>query len=118
MVHEHNASHLHWDLRLEENGVLTSFAIPKEPPVEPGKKNLAVRVEDHPISYAKFEGIIPEGQYGAGTVKIWDNGVYKTIKKDTSKHIVNFHGKKLTGEYTLLKFEKAGKNNWLFFKNK
>ncbi|MHB8231901.1 MAG: DNA polymerase ligase N-terminal domain-containing protein [bacterium] len=118
VVHEHHASHLHWDLRIEENGLLTSFALPKEPPLEQGKKNLAVKVEDHPISYARFEGIIPKGHYGAGTVKIWDGGKYNLIKKDKSKYVLNFTGKKLNGEYTLLKFAKSGENNWLFFKNK
>jgi DNA ligase D-like protein (predicted 3'-phosphoesterase) len=118
VVHEHHASRLHWDLRLEENGVLISFALPKEPPLEPGKRNLAIKVEDHPLSYANFEGIIPEGHYGAGTVKIWDNGTYRTVKKDTSKYIVSLNGQKMEGEYTLLKFAKAGENHWLFFKNK
>ncbi|MHB1661049.1 MAG: DNA polymerase ligase N-terminal domain-containing protein [bacterium] len=118
VVHEHHASHLHWDLRMEEKGTLTSFALPKEPPLEHGKKNLAVKVEDHPLSYAGFEGIIPEGHYGAGTVKIWDSGTYNLLKKDKSKYILYFIGKKLNGEYTLLKFAKAGENNWLFFKNK
>ena len=117
VVHEHHASHLHWDLRIEENGILSSFALPKEPPLERGKKNLAIKVEDHPLSYAGFEGNIPEGHYGAGEVKIWDSGKYSLIKKDKSKYILDFKGKKLTGEYTLLKFAKAGENDWLFFKN-
>ena len=85
--------------------------------MEPGKKNLAIKVEDHPLSYAGFEGTIPEGHYGAGEVKIWDSGKYSLIKKDKSKYILDFKGKKLTGEYTLLKFAKAGENDWLFFKN-
>ncbi len=118
VVHEHHASHLHWDLRIEENGVMTSFALPKEPPLEHGNKNLAIRVEDHPLSYARFEGTIPEGQYGAGKVIIWDQGTYDIIKKDESKYLLYFAGNKLKGEYTMLKFAKAGKNNWLFFKNK
>ncbi len=118
MVHEHHASHLHWDLRLEENGILISYALPKEPPLVSGRRNLAIKVDDHPLSYASFEGIIPEGHYGAGIVKIWDNGTYKTIKSNDSKYIIHFDGKKLDGEYTLLKFDRAGKNHWLFFKNK
>lgn len=118
VVQEHNASHLHWDLRFEENGALTSFALPKEPPLEPGKKNLAVKVEDHPLSYARFEGIIPEGSYGAGSVKIWDSGRYELLKKDNSKYVLHFSGNKLIGEYTILRFTSAGEKNWLFFKNK
>ena len=117
VVHEHHASHLHWDLRIEENGMLTSFALPKEPPLESGKKNLSIKVEDHPLAYANFEGTIPEGHYGAGEVKIWDKGDYTLIKKDKKKYVLDFHGHKLKGEYTLLKFEKARENDCLFFKN-
>ncbi len=117
VVHEHHASHLHWDLRLEDNGVLVSFAIPKEPPLAKGKKNLAIKVEDHPLSYADFEGVISEGHYGAGTVNIWDNGTYQLFKKTPSEYIVSFNGKKLSGKYMLIRFKKAGENQWLFFKN-
>ncbi|MHB8281646.1 MAG: DNA polymerase ligase N-terminal domain-containing protein [bacterium] len=117
VIHEHHASHLHWDLRFEENNVLVSFALPKEPPVNKGIKHLAIKVEDHPLAYANFEGIIPKGHYGAGTVKIWDRGTYDLLKKDNDKYILDFKGKKINGEYTLLKFKKAGENQWLFFKN-
>ena len=117
MVHEHHASHLHWDLRLKDNGVLVSFAIPKEPPLTKGKKNLAIKVEDHPLSYADFEGVISEGHYGAGTVNIWDNGTYQLLKKNPSEYVVSFNGKKLAGKYTFIRFKKAGENQWLFFKN-
>lgn len=118
VVQEHNANHLHWDLRLENNGVLVSFALPKEPPVSYGIRHLAVSVDDHPLSYASFEGEIPKGNYGAGTVVLWDKGTFETVKKNESEWKIVFNGEKLVGEYTLLKFKKAGDKNWLFFKNK
>jgi len=114
VVQEHNSSHLHWDFRLEMNGVLKSWAVPKEPPVKAGIKRLAIKVDDHDLSYAKFHGIIKEG-YGKGTVKIWDKGYYEMIDSKDKKLIFNLHGKKLKGNYVLLKFPKA-KNGWLFFK--
>lgn len=115
VVHKHHASHLHWDLRLEIDGVLKSWAVPKEPPIEPNTKRLAIRVEDHPLSYATFEGTIPEGNYGAGTVEIWDSGEF-TLEKSTPKELlVEFFGKKLSGKYVLI--NTSGKN-WLFFKRK
>lgn len=117
VVHEHHASHLHWDLRLEMDGVLKSWAVPKEPPVKEGTKRLAVAVEDHDMSYAGFEGEISEG-YGKGTVKIWDSGAYDIVNQKDSKIIVDFHGKKLKGEYVLVRFKKAGEKDWLFFKKK
>lgn len=115
MIHEHHASHLHWDLRLEMNGVLKSWALPKIPSTKENEKRLAIQVEDHPIEYAKFHGIIPEGNYGAGEVKIWDNGNYRLIEKDSKKIIFEIHGKKLKGKYCLIKTN-YGKNQWLFFK--
>ncbi len=117
VIHEHHASHLHWDLRLEFDGVLKSWAIPKEPPISKGIKRLAVQVPDHEKSYAKFEGEIPEGQYGAGKVKIWDKGTYELVEKDEKKIIINIDGKKLKGRYVLLNSKLGGKKeNWLFFK--
>ena len=117
VVHEHHATHLHWDLRLEMEGVLKSWAVPKIPSRIKNEKRLAIQVEDHPIEYAKFHGIIPEGNYGAGEVKIWDNGNYELIEKTPTKIIIEIHGKKLKGKYCLIKTNFAGrKNNWLFFK--
>lgn len=117
VIHEHDATNLHWDLRIEMDGVLKSWAVPKKPPLKTGVKRLAIQVDDHNIEYADFEGEIKEG-YGKGTVKIWDKGTYKLVEKKKDKIIIDFHGKKLKGEYVILKFEKAGENQWLFFKKK
>jgi DNA ligase D-like protein (predicted 3'-phosphoesterase) len=114
VVHKHHASHLHWDLRLEMNRVLKSWAVPKQPPLKKGLKRLAVQVTDHALSYAKFEGTIPKGQYGAGKVEIWDKGTYSIVEKEKKKIVVNFKGKKLKGEYCLILFRPP--KNWLFFK--
>lgn len=100
------------------NGVLKSWAIPKEPEDKPGVKRLAIQVEDHPLEYAEFEGIIPEGYYGAGRVEKWDFGYYELIKKTESGIEIEIHGKRLKGRFVLIKFEKAGRNTWLFFKKK
>jgi len=116
VIQKHAASHLHFDLRLEMDGVLKSWAIPKEPPTAAGVKRLAVQVEDHPVEYASFEGTIPEGEYGAGTVEIWDKGTYKLINRKENKLIVEIDGAKLSGVYVLVRFK--DKKNWLFFKKK
>jgi DNA ligase D-like protein (predicted 3'-phosphoesterase) len=97
-------------------GVLKSWAIPKTPPTEKGIRRLAVQVEDHPIDYASFEGTIPEGQYGAGTVEIWDKGEYVLKGKDEDKLVFEIRGNKLKGDYCLVRFK--GRKNWLFFKKK
>lgn len=117
VVQKHSATHLHWDFRLEIEGVLKSWAVPKEPPAEKGIKRLAVQVEDHPLSYADFEGEIPEGNYGAGKVEIWDSGEFEIMDKKPGKIVFTLHGKKLKGDYVLLQFGKE-KKNWLFFKKK
>ena len=115
VIQKHDASHLHFDLRLEMEGVLKSWAIPKTPPTEKEVKRLAVSTEDHPIDYADFEGIIPEGQYGAGTVEIWDKGMYELEKREEGKIVIRIKGKKLKGRYCLIKF-KGQEKNWIFFK--
>jgi bifunctional non-homologous end joining protein LigD len=116
VIHEHHARHTHFDLRLERDGVLKSWAVPKGIPEVPGEKHLAVAVEDHPLDYGHFEGTIPAGEYGAGTVSIWDNGTFDTKLWENDKIEVTFHGKRLTGHYVLVPFKRAGKNEWLVFK--
>lgn len=120
VIQRHDATHLHYDLRLEMDGVLKSWAVPKTPPTERGVKRLAVQVEDHPIEYADFEGTIPEGMYGAGTVEIWDRGEYILKARDEDKLVFEVKGDKLRGVYCLIRFRGKGKRksekNWLFFK--
>ena len=116
VVQKHAATYLHYDLRLELDGTLKSWAVPKEPPVDLGVKRLAVQVEDHPVEYANFAGTIPKGQYGAGTVEIWDKGTYKLVDRKEDKLIVEIDGQKLKGAYVLVRLK--DKKNWLFFKKK
>jgi len=115
VIQKHIATHLHYDLRLEMDGVLKSWAVPKGPPSTAGIKRLAVQVEDHELTWINFEGKIPEGEYGAGTVEIWDRGTY-VLKNRTDKMIeFTLDGKKLTGDYALINFKE---NNWLFIRKK
>jgi bifunctional non-homologous end joining protein LigD len=119
VVHEHHARHLHYDLRLEMEGVLKSWAVPKGPSMNPEDKRLAVMVDDHDLEYADFEGTIPEGQYGAGKVIIWDKGEFNLIKGSISSGNIEFElkGKKLKGMFALIRMKK-GDNNWLLIKMK
>lgn len=117
VVQEHHARNLHHDFRLEMNGILKSWAVPKGIPIENGIKKLAIETEDHPIAYAEFEGIIEEGNYGAGQVAIWDNGTYEPISMKEKKMVFKLNGKKLNGEYVLLKTAFSA-NSWLLFKKK
>jgi DNA ligase D-like protein (predicted 3'-phosphoesterase) len=116
VIQRHQATHLHWDLRLEMEGTLKSWAVPKDPPVEKGIRRLAVQVEDHPLDYANFQGTIPEGEYGAGKVEIWDKGTYKLVDKKPNKIIFEVNGERLKGTYCLVQFKEA--KNWLFFRTK
>jgi bifunctional non-homologous end joining protein LigD len=127
VVQRHSATRLHYDFRLEMNGVLVSWAIPKGPSMYPRDKRLAMMVEDHPIDYANFQGIIPEGNYGAGIVEIWDKGTYElspenegdgldAIQKGTLKFIL--HGNKLQGGFALIKMKKGATNAWILIKEK
>lgn len=117
VVHEHHATNLHFDFRLEIEGVLKSWAIPKGPSMNPKEKRLAILVEDHPLEYADYEGIIPDGQYGAGPVVIWDKGEFEIIEGNFSKQKLNIYlrGKILRGEFSL--FSLKGKpKQWLLIK--
>lgn len=115
VVHRHDATHLHYDLRLERDGVLKSWAVPKGLPLSPGIKRLAVEVEDHPLDYIDFEGEIPEGSYGAGTVEVWDSGSFEAESWEKDKIVFNVKGKKHSGRYALIH---TGGKNWITFKLK
>ncbi|MFN6964733.1 MAG: DNA polymerase ligase N-terminal domain-containing protein [Pyrinomonadaceae bacterium] len=121
VVHEHHATRLHWDLRLEMAGVLKSWAVPKGPSMNPADKRLAVHVPDHSIEYGKFEGTLAEGTYGAGEVRIWDDGKYETDEDpvrqfERGKIVFRCFGLKLRGEFTLVKMHGRGEENWLLIK--
>ena len=115
VVQEHRASRLHWDFRLELDGVLKSWAVPRGPPEEPGLRRLAVEVEDHPVDYISFEGTIPEGRYGAGSVKIWDKGSFKLKRRTDDMYEFWLKGKRLNGKYALVRLKQK---NWLILKTK
>jgi bifunctional non-homologous end joining protein LigD len=118
VIQRHDARRLHYDLRLEENGALASWAVPKGVPLEPGQRVLAVHVEDHPLEYATFEGEIPQGEYGAGSVEVWDTGTYELLElKPDGKRTFELHGKRLNGVWSLIPAHMDGKEqNWLLIR--
>jgi bifunctional non-homologous end joining protein LigD len=125
VIQKHRATNLHYDFRLEWNGVLLSWAVPKGPSLDPSVKRLAMQVEDHPIEYASFEGVIPEGEYGGGTVMVWDSGTWspevpdvdEALKKGDLKFALN--GKKLRGSWVLVRTRGFGsKPSWLLIKHR
>src|SRR6516225_8543518 len=134
VVQKHRATRLHYDFRLEMEGVLKSWAVPKGPSLNPADKRLAMMVEDHPFDYKDFEGIIPEGNYGAGTVIVWDTGSYEPLAlNDGTKKAQNtillkelkagslkfkISGKKLKGEFALVRTKGRGENSWLLIKHR
>ncbi|MBW7675792.1 DNA polymerase ligase N-terminal domain-containing protein [Chryseobacterium chendengshani] len=132
VIQRHAASRLHYDFRLEMEGVLKSWAVPKGPSLDPKDKRLAMMVEDHPYDYKNFEGNIPEGNYGAGQVEVWDSGTYEplddTSKLSDEKELLKelkagslkfiLHGKKLKGEFALVKMKNTEGNSWLLIKHK
>lgn len=125
VVQKHRATALHYDLRLEWKGVMLSWAVPRGPSYDPAIKRMAMQVEDHPIEYNRFEGIIPEGEYGGGTVMIWDNGAWIPESEDVDAALhkgdlkFRLEGKKLLGSWVLVRTSSSyGKNAWLWIKHK
>jgi bifunctional non-homologous end joining protein LigD len=127
VIQKHRASHLHYDFRLEFGGTLLSWAVPKGPSLDPAIKRLAMRVEDHPIEYANFEGVIPEGEYGGGTVMVWDKGTWTPESTDVEAALekgdlkFTLHGKKLKGSWVLVRTRGYGHNadrSWLLIKHR
>lgn len=127
VIQKHDARNLHYDFRIEVNGVLKSWAVPKGPSLDPKVKRLSIETEDHPLEYADFEGTIPEGEYGGGTVMVWDNGTYRNLKEKDGREVpiekcienghltISLDGKKLTGGYSLTRFRKEARQ-WLLVK--
>lgn len=121
VVHKHRATRLHYDFRLERDGVLVSWAIPKGPSMAASEKRLAVAVDDHDLSYADYEGVIPEPSYGAGPVMVWDSGTYRDLSPagwDSGRIEVELAGTKLAGEFALVRMKGRGDKNWLLIKKK
>ena len=128
VVQKHDASRLHYDLRLEVDGVLKSWSLPKGPSMDPGQKRLAVPTEDHPLGYRTFEGVIPEGEYGAGAVVVWDEGTYRSLTErngeplpmaralDEGHATVLLEGRKLHAGFALTRVPRGGRPSWLFVK--
>jgi DNA ligase D-like protein (predicted 3'-phosphoesterase) len=116
VIQEHFARAHHFDFRLEKDGVFKSWAVPKGIPTKPGVKRLAVQVEDHALEWGEFEGEIPAGEYGAGTVHIWDRGTYGAHEWKPNQIGFVLHGAKLQGRYELVRFERAGERVWLILK--
>lgn len=128
VIQKHDASSLHYDFRLEIDGTLKSWAVPKGPSTDPKDKRLAVRTEDHPLAYADFEGVIPEGQYGTGTVLVWDYGTYENITEkggetvsakaalDNGHLLVHLNGRKISGGYAMQRIRTGKNEQWLMIK--
>lgn len=128
MVQKHDATRLHWDFRLELEGTLKSWAVTRGPSLDPADKRLAVRTEDHPLSYATFEGTIPKGQYGGGTVMLWDRGTYEAesgggveaLRDGYARGDLKFvlHGERLRGGWVLVRMKRPGRPQWLLIKHR
>ena len=124
-VQRHHATHLHYDFRLEVDGALKSWAVPKGPTLDPSEKRLAMMVEDHPLEYGGFEGVIPKGNYGAGSVMLWDRGTYEILGDATPQEQLargdfkfRLTGEKLKGEFAIVRMKRGKGNEWLLLKKK
>ncbi|VVM06431.1 Multifunctional non-homologous end joining DNA repair protein LigD [Methylacidimicrobium cyclopophantes] len=118
VIQEHFARTHHFDFRLERNGVLKSWALPKGVPEEEGVRRLAVEVEDHPLSYAGFSGTIPHGQYGAGQVRVWDRGNYRAEEWEPDKITFELLGKRISGKFALIRLKRGDGRNWILLRRK
>jgi bifunctional non-homologous end joining protein LigD len=118
VIQKHRARSLHYDFRLERDGVFKSWAVPKGIPETMGIRHLAVQVPDHPLDWGSFEGTIPEGQYGAGTVELWDEGTYDLVKWSDKEIDFILHGRRLEGPYSLIRFQRKGPRDWLVFRRR
>src|SRR5437763_8795161 len=118
MVQKHDATRLHYDFRLELDGVLVSWAVPKGPSLDPKDRRMAIQVEDHPMEWGEFEGAIPKGNYGAGAVIVWDRGSYDMLRDDEDVLTFSLDGEKLHGRFTMRRFARGGENAWLLTKGK
>ncbi len=116
VVHRHHATRLHWDVRLEMRGILASWAVPNGPPLEAGKRRLAVHTEDHPIEYLTFHGVIPDG-YGAGSMTIWDTGTYELIEEKPNELKLRMKGTRLDGEWVIVQTKQNEGRDWLMIKH-
>jgi bifunctional non-homologous end joining protein LigD len=116
VIQKHQARTLHYDFRLEKDGVFKSWAVPKGIPQRPGTRRLAIQVEDHSLEYGDFQGTIPPGEYGAGIVEIWDRGTYEAHEWTDDKIVFTLAGTRLQGKYCLVRYRSKGEQNWLLFK--
>ena len=118
VIQKHNSRNLHFNFRLEKDGVLNSWAVPKGLPEKHGVRRLAIQVEDHTLDFGEFEGVIPEGEYGAGTVEIWDRGTYELHEWHDDRIVFTLSGERLNGTYDLVRFRHGGDREWLIFKKR
>jgi DNA ligase D-like protein (predicted 3'-phosphoesterase) len=115
VVQRHEARTLHYDFRLEREGVFKSWAVPKGLPEKPGVRRLAIQVEDHSLAFGDFEGVIPEGEYGAGTVEIWDKGSYMVHEWTDDRIEITLEGSRFSGRYCMIRFHRKGEREWLLW---
>jgi DNA ligase D-like protein (predicted 3'-phosphoesterase) len=116
VIQKHQARTLHYDLRLERDGVFKSWAVPKGLPDRSGIRRLAIQVEDHSLEFGDFHGTIPEGEYGAGSIEIWDRGTYQATEWNANTVVFSLSGQRLQGTYTLIRFSRKGDREWLIFR--